>query len=120
MIGILKEIGLDYDEANFFRDAEKLAKDLSLEDRKKLIVPMLYFMGEDLKKICPKAEWSFNTRRYLQPFNEPILYYQDHFYSFYDLNILLEEKLIKNKKISFKEIYKRVEKYYDKKSWMWD
>lgn len=112
MIKILMDIGLPYKEETFYRDAEKLAKVLSEEDKKKLVVPMLYFIGEDLKKLCPEAEWSYNTRRYFHPFNEPILYYEDRSYSFYDLNILLEEKLLKDKNITFQKIYKRVEGYF--------
>ncbi|MCT2409966.1 hypothetical protein NZD88_20620 [Chryseobacterium antibioticum] len=112
MIIILKDIGLKYNEDTFYTDAEKLSKTLSDEDKKKLIVPALYFIGEDLQKLCPNAEWSFNKRWYFNPFNEPILVYEDRSYSFYDLNILLEEKLLKEKNITFKKIYKRVEGYY--------
>ncbi|MFP3802570.1 hypothetical protein, partial [Paraburkholderia sp. SIMBA_027] len=82
------------------------------EDRKKLIVPVLYFIGEDLHRLCPEAAWRFETNWYFHPVNEPILVYEDRSYSFYDLNILLEEKLLKGKNITFKNIYKRVEGYY--------
>ncbi|VEH22085.1 Uncharacterised protein [Chryseobacterium nakagawai] len=120
MIRILKDIGLDYNEETFYSDAEKLAKTLSKEDKKKLLVPALYFIGEDLHKLCQDAEWSFNKRWYFHPFTEPILFYEDRSYSFYDLNILLEEKLLKGKNITFNKIYKRVEGYYLKKKWMFD
>ncbi|QIH34484.1 hypothetical protein [Sphingobacterium sp. DR205] len=120
MIKILKDLGLQYNEETFYKDAEKLSKVLSEQNKKKLAIPMLYFIGEDLHKLCPEAEWSYNTRRYFHPFNEPILYYEDRSYSFYDLNILLEEKLLKGKKITLKNIYKRVEGYYVRKKWLWE
>lgn len=112
MVNILKVIGLDYNENTFYTDTEKLVKTLSEEDRKKLIVPVLYFIGEDLNKVCPYAHWRFETNWYFHPVNEPILVYEDRSFSFYDLNILLEEKLLKGKNITFKKIYKRVEGYY--------
>ncbi len=112
MINILKDIGLEYNKDTFYTDAERLVKTLSDADKKKFIVPALYFIGEDLHKLCPEAAWSFSKRWYFHPFNEPILVYEDRSYSFYDLNILLEEKLLKGKNITFNKIYKRVEGYY--------
>ncbi|MDC8099776.1 hypothetical protein [Chryseobacterium rhizosphaerae] len=120
MINILKDIGLHYNEDTFYTDAEKLSKSLSEDNKKKLIVPALYFIGEDLKNLCPNANWSFNKRWYFNPFNEPFLFYEDHFFSFYYLNVLLERKLLEEKKMTFKSIYKKVEKYYLKEKWKWD
>jgi len=120
MITILSDLGLSYNEATFYKDAEKLSKNLSVTDKKKLVVPMLYFIGEDLRKLCPEAEWSFNTRRYFQPFDEPILFYQDRYFTFYYINVLLENKLINEKKMTFRSIYQKVEKYYLKESWFWE
>jgi hypothetical protein len=114
MSKILKDIGLDYDEETFYSDAEKLSKTLSQEDKKKLIVPSLYFIGENLHKLCPEADWKFSKRWYFHPFNEPILVYQDRSFSFYYLNVLLERKLLEGKKMTFKSIYKKVEEYYMK------
>ncbi|QIH34483.1 hypothetical protein [Sphingobacterium sp. DR205] len=119
MIKILKDLGLQYNEETFYKDAEKLSKVLSEEDKKKLVVPMLFLIGEDLHKLCPEAEWNFETKRFFHPFNEPILFYQDRYFSFYYLNVLLERKLIENKKMTFKSIYSKVEKYYVKESWFW-
>lgn len=120
MIKILDELGLSYNVDTFYSDSEKLSKTLSEDGKKSLFIPMLYFMGEDLHKLCPKANWNFSPVYYFQPFNEPRLFYKDNSYSFYDLNVLLEEKLLYNKKITFKSIYKRVEGYYLKKKWMFD
>lgn len=116
---ILNELGLTYHKETIYNDAEKIVKILSAEDRKKLLITMLYFIGEDLKQLCPESEWSFNTRYYLQPFNEPILFYEEHFYSFYDLNILLDQKLIEGKSITFKKIHDRVEGYFLKEKKLW-
>lgn len=120
MINILSDLGLSYNEATFYKDAEKLSKNLSAIDKKKLIVPMLYFIGEDLRKFCPQAKWSFSTRRYFQPFDEPILFYQDRYFTFYYINVLLENKLINEKKMTFRSIYQKVEKNYLKESWFWE
>jgi hypothetical protein len=81
---------------------------------------MLYFIGEDLHKLCPKANWNFSTVYYFQPFNEPRLFYKEYSHSFYDLNVLLEEKLINGRKITFEKIYKKVEGYYSKKKWLYE
>ncbi|MGK6342469.1 hypothetical protein ACMGDK_09535 [Chryseobacterium sp. DT-3] len=116
---ILADIGLIYKADTFYNDAEKLSKTLSEDDRKKLLIAMLYIMGEDLRKLCPDAKWSFETRYYFQPFDEPILYYEDHSFSFIDLNILLDRKLLGDKKITFKNIYKKVEDGYAKQKWQW-
>ncbi|NIF06579.1 hypothetical protein F3J23_14110 [Chryseobacterium sp. Tr-659] len=120
MIKVLKDIGLDYNEDTFYTDAEKLVKTLSEDEKKKFVVPALYFIGEDLLKLCPEADWSFSKRWYFHPFNEPILAYDDHSFSFYYLNVLLERKLLEDKKMTFKSIYKKVEKYYIKESWFWE
>ncbi|MDC8099428.1 hypothetical protein [Chryseobacterium rhizosphaerae] len=120
MLKILDEINFNYQKDTFYVEAEKLLKTLSENDRKKLFIPMLYFIGEDLHGLCPKANWNFSRVYYFQPFNEPRLFYKDYSYSFYDLNVLLEEKLLKDKKITFKNIYKRVEKYYLKEKPNWN
>jgi hypothetical protein len=120
MTKILKNFGLDYNEETFYNDIEKISKTLSEEDKKKLVVPVLYFIGEDLRKLCSDAQWRFETSWYFLPFNEPILVYQDHSFSFYYLNVLLERKLLEGKKMTFKSIYKKVEGYYLKKKWMFD
>ncbi|MDV3846055.1 hypothetical protein CMT92_00095 [Elizabethkingia anophelis] len=120
MLKILNELNFEYQKETFYADAEKLSKTLSEDDKKKLFIPMLYFIGEDLHSLCPKANWNFRTIYYFQPFNEPCLFYKDNSYSFYDLNVLLEEKLFYNKKITFKNIYKKVEGYYLKKKWMFN
>jgi hypothetical protein len=120
MVRILDELGLKYDEKSFYSDAEKLAKTLSVDGKMKLFIPMLYFIGEDLHRICPKANWNFSPVYYFQPFNEPRLYYKDNSYSFYDLNVLLEEKLLNGKSITFKNIFKKVEGYYLKEKSIWD
>lgn len=120
MLKILNELNFKYQKDTFYADAEKFVKKLSSEDRKIFLIPVLYFIGEDLMQLSSTAEWSFTPRYYFQPFNEPILYYEEHFYSFYDLNILLEEKLLNGKNITFQKIYKRVEGYYLKKKKIWD
>lgn len=120
MTYILNELGLSYNKESFYADADKIVKTLSADDRKKLLIPLLYLIGEDLKQLCPESEWSFNTRYYLQPFNEPILFYEAHFYSFYDLNILLDQKLIEGKSITFKKIYEKVEGYFLKEKKLWE
>lgn len=117
---ILDELGLDYNEETFYNDAEKLLKTLSKDDRMKLFIPMLYFIGEDLHRLCPDANWNFSPVYHFQPFSEPRLYYKDNSYSFYDLNVLLEKKLLKGKSMTFKNIYKKVEEYYLKKKSIWD
>lgn len=119
MIALLWELDLGYKEDTFYDDAEKLAKKISEDDRKKLFLVMLYFIGEDLHKICPKADWSFSTQYYFQPFDVPILFYEEHFFSFFYLNGLLEQKLFESKNITFKNIYKKVEEYYIKESRFW-
>ncbi|VEH22081.1 Uncharacterised protein [Chryseobacterium nakagawai] len=120
MLKILNELNFNYHQDTFYRDVEKLSKTLLEDDKKKLFIPMLYFIGEDLRELCPKANWNFSPVYYFQPFNEPRLFYKENSYSFYDLNVLLEEKLLHSKKITFKNIYKRVEGYYSKKKWMFD
>ncbi|MCS3533125.1 hypothetical protein M2373_004552 [Chryseobacterium sp. JUb7] len=52
---ILSGLGLIYNETTFYDDAEKISKTLSKEDRKKLLIAMLYFIGEDLHKIFSKC-----------------------------------------------------------------
>lgn len=120
MSTILGELGLTNNVLTFYDDAEKLSKNLSEDDRKKLLISMLYFMGEDLRKLCPEAEWTFNKRYYFQPYNEPILAYEEHFFSFFYLNGLLDQKLFEGKKITFKNIFKKVEGYYSKEKWFWE
>lgn len=120
MLKILDELNFNYQQETFYADAEKFVKTLSLDDKIKFFIPALYFIGEDLHKLCLNAEWDFNILYYFQPFNEPVLVYDEHFYSFYDLNLLLEEKLLNGKNITFQKIYKRVEGYYLKKRAIWD
>ncbi|MDC8099429.1 hypothetical protein [Chryseobacterium rhizosphaerae] len=120
MLKILDEVNFNYQKETFYTDAEKFVKTLSLDDKMKFFIPALYFIGEDLHKLCPNAEWQFHTLHYFQPFSDAGLYYEKRQFSFYDLNVLLEEKLLKDKKITFKNIYKRVEKYYLKEKPNWN
>jgi len=120
MIAILWELNLSYNKDTFYDDAEKLSKTLSEDDKKKLMIPMLFFIGEDLRKLCPEADWIFNKEYYFQPFNVPILYYEEHFFTFFYLNGLLDQKLFEGKAITFKKIYKKVEDYYNKEKWFWE
>ena len=71
----------------------------------KFFIPTLYFIGEDLRKLCPNAEWDFNILYYFQPFSDASIYYEKRNFSFYDLNLLLEDKLLSNKNITFEYIY---------------
>lgn len=120
MIAILWDFKLSYNKDTFYNDAEKLSKTLSDNDKKKLLIPMLFFIGEDLRKLCPEADWTFSTEYYFQPFNVPILYYEEHFFTFFYLNGLLDQKLLEGKAITFKRIYKKVEDYYNKEKWFWE
>ncbi|MCY1662607.1 hypothetical protein [Chryseobacterium sp. SL1] len=121
MLKMLNELNFNYQPETFYTDAEKFVKTLSLDDKMKFFIPTLYFIGEDLHKLCPNAEWQFNTLNYFQPFSDVGLYYEKRNFSFYDLNLLLEEKLLNNKNITFKHIYQKVEKKLmkDKELW-WD
>lgn len=121
MLKLFNDLNFSYNQETFYEDAEKFVKKLSLDERKKFLIPVQYFIGEDLHKLCPNAEWEFNIRRYFQPFYEPCLYYAKRNFSFYDMNLLLRKKLFNNKKITFKNIFKRVEKQLmkDKELW-WD
>ncbi|MNI60394.1 hypothetical protein D3C73_1156060 [compost metagenome] len=85
----------------------------------KFFIPVLYFMGEDLRHLCPDAEWEFHTIYYFQPYSEAGLYYEKRKFSFYDLNVLLEDKLLHNKKITFKNIYQKIEKQLVKEKELW-
>lgn len=120
MIAILWELNLSYNKDTFYKDAEKLSKTLSDDDKKRLLIPMLFFIGEDLRKLCPEADWIFSTEYYFQPFNIPILKYEEHFFSFFYLNGLLDQKLFEGKSITFEKIYKKVEDYYNKEKWLWE
>ncbi|GAA4173723.1 hypothetical protein GCM10022218_17040 [Sphingobacterium ginsenosidimutans] len=51
-------------------NAEKFSKRLSLDDKMKYLIPVQYFIGEDLIKPCYEAKWEFNIRRYFQSFFE--------------------------------------------------
>ncbi|MCQ4139534.1 hypothetical protein [Chryseobacterium sp. EO14] len=121
MLKMLNDLNFNYQPETFYTDAEKFVKKLSLDDKMKFIIPLQYFIGEDLHKLCPNAKWSFEIRRYFQPFFEPCLYYEKRNFDFYDMNLLLREKLFNNKKITFKHIYQKVEKKLmkDKELW-WD
>lgn len=121
MLKILNELNFNYQKNTFYTDAEKFVKMLSLDDKKKFLIPTLYFIGEDLHELCPNAEWQFHNLYYFQPFSEAGLYYEKRQFSFYDLNLLLEDKLLNNKSITFKNIYRKVEKKLmkDKELW-WD
>lgn len=121
MLKILDELNFNYQKDTFYTDAEKFIKKLSLDDKMKFFIPALYFIGEDLHQLCPNAEWQFHKLYYFQPFSEAGLYYEKRQFSFYDLNLLLEDKLLNNKNISFKHIYQKVEKQLmkDKELW-WD
>ncbi|WP_089734739.1 hypothetical protein [Chryseobacterium jejuense] len=119
MLLIFEELGFKYTAETFYKDAEKLSKSLTEEDKKKFLIPMLYFIGEDLRNQCSEAKWIFNTLYYFQPFNEAVLYYEKQNFSFYNLNLLLEEKLLTGKNITFSNIYKRVESNYLRKKVLW-
>ncbi|WP_326981708.1 hypothetical protein VUJ46_15925 [Chryseobacterium sp. MYb264] len=107
MLRILNELNFVYKPDTFYADAEKFVKTLSIEDKIKFIIPIQYFMGEDFRKISPEAEWEFNIRCYFQPFFEPCLYYKTYNFDFYDINLLLREKLFKDRNITFKTIIKK-------------
>ncbi|WP_309430116.1 hypothetical protein [Chryseobacterium sp.] len=121
MLKIFDELNFNYRKDTFYADAEKFVKTLSLDDKMTFLIPALYFIGEDLHRLCPNAEWQFDTLYYFQPFSEVGLYYDKRQFSFYNLNLLLEDKLLNNKSITFKSIFKRVEKQLmkDKELW-WD
>ncbi|MFP3831372.1 hypothetical protein [Chryseobacterium sp. SIMBA_028] len=119
MLKIFNKLNFNYNEETFYPDAEKFVKTLSLDDRKKFFIPVLYFIGEDLHKLCPNAEWNFNILYYFQPFYEVGLYYEKRNFSFYDLNLLLEDKLLNNKNITFKSIYQKIEKKLIKDKELW-
>ncbi|MDV3846054.1 hypothetical protein CMT92_00090 [Elizabethkingia anophelis] len=121
MLKILNELNFSYQKDTFYTDAEKFVKMLSLDDKMKFFIPVLYFIGEDLHKLCPNAEWQFNTLYYFQSFSEAGLYYEKRQFSFYNLNLLLENKLLNNKSITFKRIHQKIEKQLmkDKELW-WD
>lgn len=120
MLKILKELNFNYQKETFYEDAEQFVKTLSLDDKMKFFIPALYFIGEDLHILCPEAEWDFNLLYYLYPFSEAGLHYDKYNFSFYDLNIFLEDKLLKNKNIRFKDMYKRLEKKYNKEKPHWN
>lgn len=120
MLNILKELNFNYQKDTFYADAERFAKRLSIEDKIKFFIPALYFIGEDLQELCPNAEWQFHILYYFQPFAEVSLYYEKWQFSFYDLNLLLEAKLLSGKSITFKNIYKKVAGYYLKEKNIWD
>ncbi|WP_326981707.1 hypothetical protein VUJ46_15920 [Chryseobacterium sp. MYb264] len=121
MLKILNELNFVYDEETLYMDAEKFNKKLSRNDKIKFFIPMLYFIGENLHKICPNAEWQFYTLNYFHPFCEAGLYYEKRQFSFYDLNLLLEDKLLRDKNLTFRSIYKKIQKKLlkDKELW-WD
>lgn len=120
MLKMLDELNFNYQKDTFYKDAETFVKTLSSDDKMKFFIPTLYFIGEDLHKLCPNAEWQFYTLYYFQPFSEASLYNDKQNFGFYDLNLLLEEKLINGRKITFKKIYKKVEGYYLKKKWLYE
>ncbi|UMQ43053.1 hypothetical protein MKS83_05020 [Chryseobacterium sp. Y16C] len=119
MMKVLQELDFSYKKDSFYDDAERFVKGLSKDDKMKFFGPALYFIGEDLHKLCPNAEWQFNTIYYFKPFAEAGLHYEKRNFSFYDLNLLLEDKLIRNKKVSFKQIYQKVEKKFMKEKELW-
>ncbi|PRB01893.1 hypothetical protein CQ046_14435 [Chryseobacterium sp. MYb7] len=119
MLKILSELNFNYQEDTFYADAEKFVKELSLDNKKKFFIPALYFIGEDLHKLCPNAKWDFNILYYFQPFSDVGLYYEKRNFSFYDLNLLLEDKLFNNKNIAFKRIYQKIEKKLKKDKELW-
>ena len=121
MLKILNELNFNYQKDTFYADTEKFVKMLSLDDKMKFFVPALYFIGEDLHELCPDAKWQFHTLYYFQPFSGAGLYYEKYNFSFYDLNLLLEDKLLKNKSIKFRDMYKRLEKKFNKEkpNWNW-
>ncbi|MGK6342466.1 hypothetical protein ACMGDK_09520 [Chryseobacterium sp. DT-3] len=119
MIKILQEFNFNYEKGSFYNDAEQFVTGLSKDDKMKFFGPVLYFIGEDLRELCPNAEWQFNTIYYFKPFAEASLYYEKRNFSFYDLNLLLEDKLIMKKKISFKQIYQKIEKKFMKEKELW-
>lgn len=119
MLKILNELNFNYQKDTFYVDAEKFVKTLSVTDKKNFFIPVLYFIGEDLHKLCPNAEWQFHTLNYFEPFSEAGLYYEKRQFSFYDLNILLEDKLLKNKGITFKQVYQKVEKQLMNEKELW-
>jgi hypothetical protein len=118
MIAILWELNLSYNKDTFIR-MQKIIKTLSDDDKKRLLIPMLFFIGEDLRKLLSEADWIFSTEYYFQPFNIPILKYEE-FFSFFYLNGLLDQKLFEGKSITFEKIYKKVEDYYNKEKWLWE
>lgn len=79
---LLAELGINYNKHTLYDEAERLAKKLTLESRKKLFIPMLYFLGEDLQELCPNANWNYSPVYHFQPYNEPRLYYKANSYSF--------------------------------------
>lgn len=119
MLKMLNELNFNYQKDTFYADAEKFAKTISLDDKMKFLIPLQYFICEDFRKLCPDAEWDFTIRRYFQPFFEPSFYCEKYRFDFYDINLLLREKLFKDKKITFKNIYKRVEGNYLKEKSIW-
>lgn len=121
MLKMLNVLNFNYQTETFYADAEIFFKNLSLDDKMKFFIPALYFIGEDLHKLCPNAEWQFHNLYYFQPFSEAGLYYEKRQFSFYDLNLLLEDKLLNNSSITFKNIYRKVETKLmkDKELW-WD
>lgn len=119
MLKMLNVLNFNYQPETFYSDAEFFFKNLSLDDKMKFFIPALYFIGEDLHKLCPNAEWQFHNQYYFQPFSEAGLYYEKRQFSFYDLNSLLEEKLLNNSIITFKNIYRKVEKKLLKDKELW-
>ncbi|SHG24536.1 hypothetical protein SAMN05443633_11239 [Chryseobacterium arachidis] len=120
MIEIFRQLGFNYQNESFYNDAEKFMKTLSVDDKIKFFIPVLYFIGEDLRKLCPDANWSFETIYYFQPFSEVSLYNERNNFSFYDLNTMLEGKLLNENSITFKNIYKKLETKYLKNKKIWD
>lgn len=119
MLKIFEELNFNYQKDTFYADAEKFVKILSSDDSIKFFIPVLYFIGEDLHKLCPNAEWQFDILYYFQPFSEAGLYYEKRQFSFYDLNLLLEDKLLNNKSITFKHIYHKIQKKLTKDKELW-